>query len=838
MADRESSAKASRRILVVEDARLVAVRLERTLIELGYDVVDAVASGEEALQAVSERRPDLILMDVHLAGDIDGVETAAQIRDRFGLPVIYLTVDASDAALQRAKLTAPYSYLIKPVQDRELHAAIEMAFHRLTLENERRQAQEELARLLDRLEEQVQARTAELQQTNAQLRHEIVEHKLAEQEIQRRILQQEALNTVIAAATATTDLSELLEIALDQILNALKIEMGGIWVSSQATVRGLPPEMRDVMKQAASAIPFGIGRVDAVQDWQCVAADSELGTMCAIMERFGIRASLTVPLIAEGQPIGGLSCATSEPHRWNSEEIALVQGVGRQLGSAAERLRLLEQIQEQAQQRQQIMDVVPEGVLLLDVEYRVVLANPAGQRALVVLADGARVGDILVALGDQSLGELLDRSENGVWHEIKAGGRTFEVIARPVQIVLESVGWVLVTRDMTHERELQEHIRQQDRMAVIGQLSGGVAHDFNNILTVIQGYTAMALDNMSSGDPIRPDLEQVRMAAERAAALTRQLLIFSRKQVLQPKILDLNAVFANMQPMLQRLIGEHVELHTVLAPALGRVWADPGQIEQVIMNLAVNARDAMPQGGRLTISTEKVVLGQDSIEDDLDVEPGTYVMLSVSDTGVGMTQEVKLHIYEPFFTTKAIGQGTGLGLSTVYGIVKQSGGGIEIESEVGVGTTFRIYLPQAETAVEVQQARDIDEKIQRGVETILLVEDEDMVRRLAQRALERYGYHVLAARVPSQAVRFCREWRGTISLLLTDVVLPEMSGRALADELLRLNPDMKVLYISGYTNAALDKYGVLKAGLSFLEKPFMPAELVRQVSQVLAADRR
>jgi len=390
-------------------------------------------------------------------------------------------------------------------------------------------------------------------------------------------------------------------------------------------------------------------------------------------------------------------------------------------------------------------------------------------------------------------------------------------------------------RSLEELERTQDQLVQAQKMEAIGRLAGGVAHDFNNLLTAIIGYSEFLLASFDHGDPRRKDVEEIKKAADQAAALTRQLLAFSRKQVLQLQVLDLNAIISNMEKMLRRLIGEDIELVTVLDPALGRVKADPGQIEQVLMNLAVNARDAMPQGGKLTIETMNAYLDEDYARRHVDVQPGPYVMLAVSDTGVGMDAGTQAHLFEPFFTTKQVGQGTGLGLSTVYGIVKQSNGHIWVYSEPGHGTTFKIYLPMVEEVVELAEERTPVAAIsQTGVEAVLLVEDNDDVRDLARRVLLQHGYSVLEARDGEEALLICERHEGPVHLLVTDVVMPGgLSGRQLAERLAALYPGMKVLYMSGYTDNAIVHHGVLGPGMAFLQKPFSPDVLVCKVREVL-----
>ncbi len=396
-------------------------------------------------------------------------------------------------------------------------------------------------------------------------------------------------------------------------------------------------------------------------------------------------------------------------------------------------------------------------------------------------------------------------------------------------------GLAQIVKDITKRKRLEEQFRQAQKMEAVGQLTSGIAHDFNNLLTVINGYSEMTLQALKADDPLRSNIEQVKEAGARAAALTRQLLAFSRKQVLEPKVLDLNAVVTNIDKMLTRTIGEDIDLVAALTPGLGRVKADPGQIEQVIMNLATNARDAMPDGGMLTIETANVELDAAYAQMHMAITPGRYVMLAVSDTGCGIDAETQRRIFEPFFTTKEQGKGTGLGLATVYGIVKQSGGSIWVYSEPGHGTTFKIYLPRVEAPTEAVEPDTARARPPNGTETILLVEDAAGVRSLARAALQVYGYSVLEAANGNETIALSEQYQGVIHLLVTDVVMPGMNGRALAERLTTRLPQMKVLYVSGYTDDTIVRHGMLDAGMAFLQKPFTPLALARKVREMLDA---
>ncbi|TAM81070.1 MAG: PAS domain-containing sensor histidine kinase [Acidobacteria bacterium] len=390
-----------------------------------------------------------------------------------------------------------------------------------------------------------------------------------------------------------------------------------------------------------------------------------------------------------------------------------------------------------------------------------------------------------------------------------------------------------VSIDVTERKSLEEQLRQSQKMEAVGRLAGGIAHDFNNLLTIITGYSELLLDSAPIEEEQRSKIEEIKKAGERAALLTRQLLAFSRKQVLAPRVLDLNVVIENLRKMIERLIGEDIEFVTIPYAALGRAKADPGQVEQIIMNLVVNARDAMPQGGKLTIETANVEFDEEYARSHVPSVPGHYVMVAVGDTGTGMDPGVQKHIFEPFFTTKETGKGTGLGLATAYGIVKQSGGFIWVYSEVGVGTVFKIYFPRVLEENEVPTVIQHEPEQLKGTETILVAEDEVALRTLICETLERFGYKVLLAADGEEAVRLSEQIGEAIHLLIADVVMPRMSGREVAEHVTAARPKIEVLYISGYTDDAIIHHGAIGPNIAFLQKPFTPAALARKVRQIL-----
>ena len=406
----------------------------------------------------------------------------------------------------------------------------------------------------------------------------------------------------------------------------------------------------------------------------------------------------------------------------------------------------------------------------------------------------------------------------------------------PVLLILATFYGVSAERvrsDIGKRASLEDQLRQSQKLEAIGRLAGGIAHDFNNILTAIMGYSALLQASLEKTDPQRQEVEEIKKAVRRASALIQQLLAFSRRQVLKLQVLDLNLVVMNTQQLLQRLIGEDIELIIFPTPGLGYVKADPGQIEQILMNLALNARDAMPQGGKVIIEMANVMIDAAFARRHLISHAGPYTMLSVTDTGSGMDAETQAHIFEPFFTTKEQGKGTGLGLATVYGIVKQTGGSIFVYTKPGEGATCKIYLPRVDEPLTTMELAMVSIEPLQGSETILLVEDEDSVREPVRRALQRIGYTILEARGGREALDICRQHDGEIPLLVTDVVMPRMSGREVAEKLVVSRPNMKVLYLSGYSNDAVLRHGVFESMTGFLQKPFTPEELARKVRDVL-----
>ena len=629
------------RILVVEDEILVREDIEDCLAGLGHEVVSVASTGAEALRTIPTARPDLVLMDIRLKGDMDGIEAARQIRTNFRLPVIFLTAHADDSTLERAKAADPLGYIVKPFAETTVNAVIQTAMHKHALDRRVKESEEWLTMTLGSIGE----------------------------------------------AVLVTDRSRRIT-----FMNRVAEDLTG-WSADEA-----------LGKDVDTVFPLRDGR-------------------------------------------------TREPI---PSPVATILRDGKGIELAAD--------------------------------------------TILVRRDGTerQIGDSACPIKD------------------KAGNVS---------------GTVLVFRDTSERLRAAEALRQMQKMDAVGRLAGGVAHDFNNLLTVVNGYATQALEKLTPSDALHPPLRAILTAGERAGALTRQLLAFSHREINSPRVLDLNALIVEHAKVLRRLIGDNVELCAAVSPSPLTMRADSAQIEEVLTNLAVNARDAMPEGGRLTIETAAVTLEQNALAPDLAAGP--YALLTVSDTGCGMTGEVQMHLFEPFFTTKEVGKGTGLSLAAVYGIVQQHQGNLRVGSEPGRGTTFRIYLPRLADGAETAEPPGSPMPRATGSETILLVDDEPLVRGLTRDVLAPLGYNLLVAEGGVEALRICGEHTGPIHLLLTDVTMPGMNGRVVSERARQLRPGLRVMYMSGYCRGVIDSLGALEPDEEFIVKPFTPIALARKVRELL-----
>jgi PAS domain S-box-containing protein len=530
---------------------------------------------------------------------------------------------------------------------------------------------------------------------------------------------------------------------------------------------------------------------------------------------------------------------------WNPEDLRM------KVRKAAEHFRLAQQLARERRLLDSIVTSLNEGIVAADREGKCLLFTPQAEK---ILGMGPRDVDPEswarhYGVFTENRTDLLPAADNPLLRAIAGehppaaevfvrnavvSGATVNMTATPLGGPNGISGGVAVLRDVTQQRDLETRLSQSQKMDAIGRLAGGVAHDFNNLLVVIQSYAELVREELPANDPARDDLAEVLSAARRAAALTKQLLAFSRSETIQPVSLQLNDVVSGIEKMLHRIIGEDIELSTQLLPELGLIRADPGHLDQVILNLSVNARDAMPDGGKLIIETLNVTPDSDYSDAHANIIPGELVMLSVTDTGTGMDAETQRRIFEPFFTTKEVGKGTGLGLATVYGIVQQSGGQIRVSSEPGRGSVFKVYFPRQQSSEESEPGRPPSVAPAAVSSTILVVEDNAAVRQVASRILRERGHIVLEARDPAEARALYAAHGAKIDVLLTDVIMPECTGPQLARELIEQYPKLRVLYMSGYPGGAADRAGTLEAGAAYIEKPFSPDALAEKIRAVLS----
>ena len=719
------------KILIVEDERIIAQGVGETLKGLGYGISGIASSGAEAIQKAINLSPDLVLMDIVLKGEMDGIEAAEQIRTRLDIPSIFMTAYDDETVLKRAKVTEPYGYLLKPFEERGLHANIQMALYKHQMEKKLRQTEQALRKANEELEGRVEKRTAELSAANARLRREIAERRRAEGELG-------LLNRVMAATTAGETLESTLEAVCHELALAFDLprvdvalfdkERAVATVAAEYPAPDCPPSPDESVEVAGNAA-FQYLRTQkrplAIEEAQ---TDPRLAPMHNLLRRRGAVSLLLLPLMVDEETVGSLGMEAVEPRIFSAEEVDLARRVADQVSGMLARARLQEE-----------------------------------------------------------------------------------------------------------HRRMEEQFYEAQKMEAVGRLAGGIAHDFNNVLTVIELGARLMERKMNSQDPLWSHLHSIKDAAERATGLTRQLLAFGRSELVEPQVLNLNQVLDGLNKMLRRLIGEDIELTMRPSTDPWPIEIDPTRIEQVVINLAVNARDAMPDGGKLTIETANVVLDEAFADHHLGMQPGEYVMLAVSDNGTGMNDEVKRHIFEPFFTTKERGKGSGLGLATVFGVVKQNRGYIGVESEVDQGTVFRVYLPRVAAGGRAPSHHSPVDTVApaRGSESVLLVEDNAMVRDLVQSVLTAQGYEVLVAQDGEEGLQVAQKYGGPIHLLLTDVIMPRLGGRALADRLQPTRPEMRVLFISGYTDIAVVRRAVPDRGVHFLPKPFDVETLTQKVRSVL-----
>jgi PAS domain S-box-containing protein len=821
-------------ILLAEDDPTQRKLAQLVLSTAGFDVTVA-DDGEAALRLAAARRPDVIVSDV-LMPRMDGFALCKAIR--------------SDPNLARVPIVLMSAHYLE-AEDRELGARFGARYVSRTAGFDG-----VVRAVIDALGAPAADPPPAPPSGESQAEHlRRIEHQL-EREASRGVGLMRRVSLQASALSVLDSLSDSLARQIDpesalgdtlaQCLDAAGLSIGAVLLRA-------PTGDFAVKAQLGSGADLDWGRYSelleraATQGGLSIPSTEAGSTGDEALAALGATAGLVVPMIARRETLGVLVLASHESDLARTEgESAMraARSVATHLGQALALSRMFSKLTSAEQRYRALLEnahdgisiSTPEGVLSeLNLRMEELLGVPREQAVGRRIADFAAKGRVE---GNAAAYEALVAKGTGWVAPVAIGRPDGSVVMVEFSSTVVDVGgerYVFsVGRDVSERLRLEEQLRQSQKMEAIGRIAGGIAHDFNNVLSVILSYAELLLGQLKPDEPMRDDIEEIRKAGHRAADLTRQLLMFSRQQVIEPKNVDLNEVLMGVDKMLQRILGTDVDLVSLPGRQLGAVRVDRGSMEQVIMNLVINARDAMPTGGKLTMETANVMVDEAYARDHRGARPGPHIMLSVTDTGIGMDRATQSRIFEPFFTTKGVGKGTGLGLSTVFGIVQQSGGSIWVYSEPGHGTTFKVYLPRVDGATDTLRPPEAS-TTSYGTETVLLVEDDDQVRVVARGILQKNGYRVLEARNAGEALMHSEKYESPIHLLLTDVVMPQISGPELAKRLARLRPDMKLLCMSGYTDDSIVRHGVLDASIPYLQKPFTPFALAARVRDVLDA---
>lgn len=780
------------KLLMVEDNPGDARLIMELLKDAGVGLVDMVHEERlsDGLQRLSEESYDVLLLDLMLP-DSHGLDTyvAAQ-QDAPDIPIVMLTsIDDEEFAFEAMRYGAQ-DYLVKGQID---------------------------SQLLIRALRYAIARTS------------------AEQEIHRRTSQQEAINAIIAAGATSDEVSELIKKALEHLLSAVGQKRGGIWlVKGEFAIHGFPKDTNSVIFKVLEEVHLKFADPITVDDWG-VIGENPLAILAPVMDRSGIRSSLAVPVVGEKEAIGIVIIASTTPHRWSEEEITLIEAAGQQLGVAVNRLDLQEITREQKAQLQDVLDTITDGILTMDSGGRILLANPTARQYLDVLAT-IEEDDTMSHLGGRPIEEFLFQREDGLPFEITSEGppgMIFEVYVNPQDLTSGRGGWTLLIRDVTETRLAQNRVLLQERLAAVGQLAAGIAHDFNNILGTIVLFSQLLIKARNLDPTDHERLEVISDQARRAAYLISQILDFSRRSIMETHPMDLAAFLKELEKLLSRTLPETINILVSAEESVFAVNADRTRMQQLFMNLALNARDAMPEGGELRFELSRFQVKPGETTPFRDIPPGHWIKIGVSDTGIGISPDILPHIFEPFFTAKEPGKGTGLGLAQVYGIVKQHEGYIDVRSQEGAGSTFIVYLPAVEEQVDLTSIPDVALAVVGQGETILVVEDDGGTREAVGEVLESLEYRFLLAADGHEALNILKEHAQDVDLVLTDLVMPAMSGMELYKTLQEINPDLPFVFMTGYPLDPEMRKWLMDKRITLLQKPLTLENIAQTLDKAL-----
>ena len=879
--------KLSPKILIVEDENITAMDIETLLRGLGYTVSAIVSSAEQAVASVDEVQPDLVLMDIILKGKTDGVEAARLIRSKFDIPVIYLTAFSDSATVQRAKITEPFGYVLKPFDERDLHTTIEMALYKHKMEQMQRESEERYRRLFELSPEAIVVHDGRMIQLANEAAGKLMGitdpgnlagktimdfiHPDFQENVRERVREQgsgrvapvmvekflrhdgSTIDVEVTAAPIPYHESLSFLVMIRDITERLRAEKA---------LR----ESEERFSKAFYSSPFAKS-ISLLDNGRYVDVnDSFLQLVEYTREEIIGHNSVELNLWLDSagreetakklRSVGSIRdietrfrTKSGRVRTWRSSlevlEIGGVQHILSLIEDITERTQAEKALRESEERYHTLALTVPDPLTAVDLRGIITFVSQRTLQFYGYKSEDEILGHYVldwVSNNDKerALTELAALISGGSLNDreftlLRSDGSTFfaEVSGSCMKDAHGvPIGALLLVRDVTERRELQSQLTQAQKLEAVGRLAGGVAHDFNNMIGIILGYAKLIEDKLNPLDPLRKYVQTISTTAERSANLTKQLLAFARKQVISPVAVNLNESLSSIHRMLIRLIGEDITLTVHPAESLWNIRIDPTQVDQILANISSNARDAIDDVGTIMIETSNIVVDEAYCRDHVDFKPGEFMLLSFRDTGKGMDKATVQRIFEPFFTTKPAGQGTGLGLATVFGIVKQNNGFISVQSEPGKGTTFKIYLPRLHGETETP-AEKRDEGPLSGTETVMVVEDEEQLLDLAKSALEMYGYKVLAAKSPGDAILLFEQADGKIDLLISDVVMPGMNGREMKERLMAIKPGMKAIFMSGYTADVVTHRGVLEGGTNFLQKPFTPVDLARKVREVL-----